>query len=72
MKAIDDLSSLPVDNGDQNFPSLISYNQQWIDSKFPTAMASDIDQQCLIDTQEYLAAYQNRRSWAIKSKLTIH
>lgn len=71
MQANDGLSSLPFDDVNPNLFASTSYNQQLVESKFPTAVASDIDEQCLSDTKEYLAAYQSRQLWAIKSKFDL-
>lgn len=54
---------------DRDLFSCSSSNNLWIQSKFPTATALDIDEQCLNHTRQYLDAYRNRRSWAVKSKL---
>ena len=40
----------------------------WTSSNFPTATDLNISQKCIQDTQEYVAAYNNRSSWAVKSK----
>jgi hypothetical protein len=41
-------------------------------SSFPTAVASNISQQCLQDSQLYVhSLYTNRSLWALQSKKTI-
>ena len=47
-----------------------SASESWIGSFFPTAQASNISDQCVQDTRNYIAALCNHTMWAIKSKFS--
>lgn len=53
-------------------PENEAFSEFWLHSTAPTAVASDINGQCIAHTREYLAAYRSRSSWAVKSKFTSH
>lgn len=47
------------------------YSEWWIPSTFPTAIASNISEQCITHTREYLTALRNHVPWALQSKFDI-
>ena len=51
-----------------NLSDKIVFADTEILSAFPTAFASNISEQCILHTREYLAAVRDRHPWAIQSK----
>lgn len=53
-------------------PENEAFSEFWLHSTAPTAVASNINAQCIAHTREYLTAYRSRSSWAVKSKFVCH